>query len=178
MFIIYSLLIVCVLIAAVYDAAIQKIPNWISLIIVVSGLSWNTFSADGLGLRDSGAGLVAGLLLMMPGYVFGSMGAGDVKLMAAIGSVLGLDSVLDVVLYSYGVIFVIAVVYIAAKADLLRYKMLVYGMFSGIWTYQKPDESDAASYRLPLAPAIALATIYSLYPEICNSGFMANLCHF
>ncbi len=180
MLIIYSIITVCLLIASIYDATTKKIPNWISLIIIVLGLSWNCFFAEGLGLRDSGTGLVAGLLLMLPGYVFASMGAGDVKLMAAIGSVVGFNSVLDVVLYSYMVIFVIAILFIILKGDLaklvLRYKTLVYGLFAGALSYQKPDNSDAASYRLPLAPAISLATFYVLYPKICNSGFMSNLC--
>ncbi len=150
--------------------------------IIVSGLGWNYFSAEGLGLRDSGLGLIVGLLLMLPGYIFGSMGAGDVKLMAAIGSVVGFDRVLDVVLYSYMVMFVIAIIFIIVKGDLfkllLRYKALFFGLFAGIFSYQKPDSSEAAGQRLPLAPAIALATFYVLYPEICNSEFMANLCHF
>ncbi|MGZ8945549.1 MAG: A24 family peptidase [Methylococcaceae bacterium] len=182
MLIIYTILALCLLIASIYDATIKKIPNWIALIIIVSGLSWNCFFAEGLGLRDSGTGLVAGLLLMLPGYVFASMGAGDVKLMAAIGSVVGFNSVLDVVLYSYMVIFVIAIFFIIVKGDLVkllrRYKALIYGMVAGILSYQKPDNSEAAGYRMPLAPAISLATFYVLYSNICNSGFMANLCHF
>ena len=183
MIIIYLILSVCILIASIYDASTKKIPNWISLTIIVSGLGWNIFSAEGLGLKDSGLGLIVGLLLMLPGYVFGSMGAGDVKLMAAIGSVVGFYKVLDVVLYSYMVMFVMAIIFIIVKGDLfkllLRYKALFYGLFSGILSYQKPDNSEAAGQRVPLAPAIALATFYVLYhPQICNLEFMANLCHF
>ena len=172
MLIIYAILIVCVLIAAIYDAAIQKIPNWISLIIVVSGLSWNYFSIEGLGLRASIAGLVAGLFFMLPGYIFASMGAGDAKLMAAIGSVVGLNEVLDVVLYSYIAMLVLAFAFLTLKGDVVkllrRYKVLVCGLFRGAWCYQKPGKSDAARNRMPLAPAIAMATIYVLYPDICK----------
>ena len=182
MLIIYFILIVCLLIAAIYDASIKKIPNWLTLTLVVSGLSWNGISAEGLGLKDSGSGLIAGLLLMLPGYIFASMGAGDVKLMAAIGSVVGFNKTLDVVFYSYMAMLAIAVLFIIVKGDLLklllRYKVLIVGLFAGTWSYQKPDSSEAASYRLPLAPAIALATGYVVYPDICNSGFMAKLCHF
>jgi len=180
MIIIYLTLISCVLIAAIYDAATQKIPNWTSLVIVVLGLGWNIFSAEGLGVRDSGFGLLAGLLLMLPSYVFGGMGAGDVKLMAAIGSVVGINQVLDLVFYSYMAMFVMAILFIVVKGDLIkllcRLRTLIYGLFAGVLAYQKPDQSDAASSRLPLAPAIALATCYVLYPALCNSGFMADLC--
>ena len=181
MLVIYSILILFVLIAAGADIATKKIPNWCLLIIAVSGLSWNCFSAEGMGLQVSMAGLIAGLLLMLPGYVFASMGAGDVKFMAAIGSVVGLDAVLNVALDSYIAILVMAVFFITAKGDLakllFRYKAFILGLFAGKLCYQKPAPSDAASYRLPLAPAMAIATFYVLYPEICKSGFMGNVCH-
>jgi prepilin peptidase CpaA len=182
MIIIYLILIAFVLIAAIYDAATQKIPNWTALVIVVLGLGWNIFFAEGLGVRDSSLGLFAGFLLMLPSYVFGGMGAGDVKLMAAVGSVVGIDHVLDVVLYSYIAMFVMAILFIAVKGDLvkllLRLRTFIYGLFAGVLAYQKPDSSDAASGRMPLAPAIALATCYVLYPVLCNSGLMADLCHY
>ena len=181
MLIIYSILIAGLLIASVYDASIKKIPNWISLILIISGVGWNTFSEQGLGLRDSGAGFAAGLLLMLPGYIFASMGAGDVKLMAAIGSVVGFTRALDIVFYSYVIMFAAAILFIIVKGDLLkflrRYKALFYGMFSGVFSYQKPDGTEAAGQRVPLAPVIALATLYVLAPEFCKSGFLANLCH-
>jgi prepilin peptidase CpaA len=182
MLIIYAILTFCVLIAAIYDAATHKIPNWISLIIVVSGLSWNCFSAEGLGLRVSSAGLVAGLMLMMPGYIFAGTGAGDVKLMAAIGSVVGFDDVLNIFLYSYITMLVLAIVFLTLKGDmgklLRRYQLLVYGLLAGSWCYQKPDKSDAASYRMSLAPAIALSTFYVLHLDICKLSLIADLCHF
>ncbi|MDD2659482.1 MAG: A24 family peptidase [Methylococcales bacterium] len=181
MLIIYLILIAGLLIASVYDAGIKKIPNWISLILIISGVGWNTFSAEGLGLKDSGAGLLAGLLLMLPGYIFASMGAGDVKLMAAIGSVVGFTKALDVVFYSYMIMFAAGVLFIILKGDLLkllrRYKTLIYGLFAGVFSYQKPDSTEAAGQRVPLAPAIALAAIYVLVPEFCKSGIMADLCY-
>ncbi|MGZ5043250.1 MAG: A24 family peptidase [Methylobacter sp.] len=175
------MLIIFVLIAAIYDAATQRIPNWTSLVIILLGIGWNSFFTEGLGIRDSGLGLLAGFVLMLPSYVFGGMGAGDVKLIAAIGSVVGINHVLDVVLYSYMAMFVMAIFYIVVRGDLVkllrRLKTLIYGMFSGVWAYQQPSPSDAASSRLPLAPAIALATCYVLYPAFSNSGFMVNLWH-
>jgi prepilin peptidase CpaA len=181
MIIIYLILIAFVLVAAIYDAATQRIPNWTSLFIVVLGLGWNIFSAEGLGVRDSGLGLIAGLLMMLPSYVFGGMGAGDVKLIAAIGSVVGISQVLDVALCSYFAMFVMAILFIVVKGDLVkllrRLHTLIYGLFAGVMAYQKPDPSDAASCRMPLAPAIALATCYVLYPALSNSGLMATLWH-
>lgn len=182
MIFIYSVFAVGLLAASLFDVIQKRIPNWLSLLIAVAGLSWNIFSAEGLGLKNSGFGLAVGLLLMLPGYIFASMGAGDVKLMAAVGSVVGLDKVLNVVFYSYMVMFVLAIAYILIKGDfgrlLFRYRALVYGLFGGVFSYQEPDRTEAASNRMPLAPAIAIAAFYVLYPEFCNLELLVDLCHF
>jgi prepilin peptidase CpaA len=44
--------------------------------------------------------LVLGLLLMLPGRLFGATGAGDVKLMAAVGAVLGLERIVQAFLFT------------------------------------------------------------------------------
>jgi prepilin peptidase CpaA len=182
MIIIYTLLMVVLLMASIFDATTRKIPNRISLLILISGLAWNYFADQGLGLIGGATGMATGLMLMLPGHIFGSMGAGDTKLMAAIGSVIGFDKILDVVLYSYLVIFVMSLLFIILKGDLvkllIRYKALFYGLFAGIISYQKPDGSEAAGQRLPLAPAIMLATGYVIYPTLCTSEFISHLCHF
>ncbi len=181
MLILYAILILCLVLASVFDVRMKKIPNWLSLVLMVSGLIGNAVAVKGLSLGDSGAGLVVGLLLMLPGYIFGSMGAGDVKLMAAIGSVLGITQIVDVVIYSYLVMLVLAVLFVIIKGDLIRllrrYQALLYGLFSGIVSYQKPDSSEAAGQRVPLAPAIALATCYVVYPTISKVDFMVTSWH-
>ncbi|MDO9141357.1 MAG: A24 family peptidase [Methylobacter sp.] len=178
--ILHALLILCLLLASLYDVRIKKIPNWLSLALMVSGLIGNGFAINGLSLTDSGAGLAVGFSLMLPGYLFGSMGAGDVKLMAAIGSVVGAMPIVDVVVYSYLLLLVLAVLFIVIKGDLMkllrRYQLMLYGLFSGVFAYQKPDSSEAAGQRIPLAPAIALATCYVLYPTLCNTALGVNPC--
>lgn len=182
MLIIYALFIISLFVASIYDVAAHRIPNWLSLLILVSGVSWNAFSAEGLGLKDSSAGFAAGLLLMLFGYVFASMGAGDTKLMAAIGSVVGFDKVIDVVFYSYITMLVMAIIFITVQGGWvkvwLRYQALIYGLGAGIVSYQKPDSTEAAGRRIPLAPAIALATCYVLYPAFCKLEFMVHVCSF
>lgn len=171
MLISYGILSVSMVIASIHDVATMKIPNWSSLAIVISGLY--SHYASGEGLAVSIAGLIAGLLLMLPGYVFASMGAGDVKFMAAIGSVVGIDAVFDIAFFSYMAIIVLAILFIAIKGDLfkllLRYKTLISGLFFGVLDYRKPEKTEAANRRLPLAPAIALATCYVLYPQFNNA---------
>lgn len=184
MLIIYSLLIISLVAASIYDTASHRIPNWLSLFIMVSGLMWNTFFSEGLGLKNSVAGLGTGFALMLLGYIFGNMGAGDTKLMAAIGSVVGFGKVVNIVFCSYMVMFAMAIIFITVQGDLgkllFRYKVCFYGWFGGVgmFAYQKPDRSEAAGRRMPLAPAITLATGYVLYPAFCQLTFMVTVCHF
>jgi len=46
------------------------------------------------------AGLGVGLVILLPVYVLRVMGAGDVKLMAMVGAIVGLPDILNAVLYS------------------------------------------------------------------------------
>jgi prepilin peptidase CpaA len=50
---------------------------------------------SGISPASSMMGLLLGLLLMLPGHFFGATGAGDVKLMAAVGTVLGLERIVQ-----------------------------------------------------------------------------------
>ncbi|MBA2303917.1 MAG: prepilin peptidase [Acidobacteria bacterium] len=77
------------LVATVIDLKTRRIPNELTAAMAVSGLLLSVAEVSGVGLAASLAGLVLGLLLMMPGYALGATGAGDVKLMAAVGAIVG-----------------------------------------------------------------------------------------
>src|SRR6266436_6462147 len=78
-----------VIVAAIYDVRFRRIPNWLVLAGLVLGIGFNTFLFEWGGLRHSLFGLGLGLLIYFPLYLLRGMGAGDVKLMAVIGSIVG-----------------------------------------------------------------------------------------
>lgn len=75
--------------AAIYDFRYRRIPNWLTLTGVVAGLGLNSFLYGWGGLRAAALGLGLAFLIYFPLYLLRGMGAGDVKLMGAIGSVVG-----------------------------------------------------------------------------------------
>lgn len=82
-------IVIVALVGAVLDLRFRKIPNWLTLSAALLGLLLN-FSFSGFqGLVSATLGLIAGFFLLFFVYLLGGMGAGDVKLMAAIGAFLG-----------------------------------------------------------------------------------------
>ena len=85
------LLGILVAIAAVVDIRYRRIPNWLVLAGIIVGLAWNVYSSDhwSSGLFRSLKGLGLGFILYFPLYLIRARGAGDVKLLAAVGAITG-----------------------------------------------------------------------------------------
>jgi prepilin peptidase CpaA len=75
--------------AATYDFRYRKIPNWLNLSGLILGFGLNISLAGSSGFLSAGEGLLLAFSIYLPLYLLKGMGAGDVKLMAAIGSLVG-----------------------------------------------------------------------------------------
>jgi prepilin peptidase CpaA len=74
---------------AIIDLWSRRVPNPLTLGMAVLGLALAGLGLSGLSPMAAVAGLAVGLLLMLPGHIIGATGAGDVKLLAALGTLLG-----------------------------------------------------------------------------------------
>ena len=123
-------------------------------------------AAAGLGAGDvslafSLAGLILGLCLMLPGYVLGATGAGDVKLVAAVGALVGPGLVVRVVLYTALAGGVLA---LGVAMQRRRLAATIAGAAS-LATCSKVVRQEivaARNNRFPYAPAIAVGTVMAL----------------
>ena len=86
--------------AAASDWKHWRIPNQILAASMAAALMFSMFMPDSLTLRDCLLGGVTGLVILMPFYLMGGMGAGDVKLMGVLGMHLGWLATLHVALIS------------------------------------------------------------------------------
>jgi prepilin peptidase CpaA len=74
---------------AVVDLRTRRVPNALTGSIASAGLVLAAMHAGPVSLLMACAGCLVGLACMLPGHLIGGTGAGDVKLFAAMGTVLG-----------------------------------------------------------------------------------------
>lgn len=103
------------LIAAIYDVSTRRVPNGLTVPVVVTGLVWAVSNRGLGGLGDAAGGCVLLALPYVLLFVFAGGGAGDAKLMGAIGAWLGLREGLVVLISVVVVGAALAVVLALAK---------------------------------------------------------------
>jgi len=159
---ILSLLLV---LATVFDLRQRRIPNAVTMPVMASAMIYFIYLNGLTGFMHSAGGLFLGLALLMPFYVIGGMGAGDVKLMGAIGSILGLQGVFIAFLCSavaggaYALFILCRNSAISQTAG--RYGMMLRGyLATGQLTYIPPEPGKLPPLCYGLA--ISLGTILSV----------------
>jgi prepilin peptidase CpaA len=83
------LLSILTLVAAGFDIRYRRIPNWLVLAGILTGFLWNLYSSGWSGLGHAATGFGLGFALYFPLYLLRARGAGDVKLLAAVGAIVG-----------------------------------------------------------------------------------------
>src|SRR5205085_6050383 len=81
--------VVLAAIAGWTDWRSRRIPNWLTVPGLALGIALNTTMRGWAGTKDSLLGAVLGLGLLLPFVLIRSLGAGDWKLVGALGAFLG-----------------------------------------------------------------------------------------
>ena len=160
-----ALLIPLAVIITYYDVRYRRIPNAYVLATLMSGLVVNIIFGGLQGAMASLGGCIFAFTLMFILHVFGAMGAGDVKLFAAIGSVMGAHLVLPtffVVILTGGLLGVGLMLRAGAIRDTMqRVLQILVGLLPG---WQMPRFAVPADRRLtiPYGVAITFGSLISL----------------
>jgi len=170
------LLMIVVLCAAVYDVRYRRIPNWLSLSGVLLGLALNAFLYQGWpGLRLSLQGLGMGFGVYFMLYALRAMGAGDVKLMAAVGSIVGWRDWFGTFLITAIIGGAMALILMTAKGrvrkTLWNLSFILSELKSGRPAYLGKEELDVRSPKalgLPHGAVIAVGSMFFL--ALANFG--------
>ena len=147
--------------AVVTDVRTRRIPNWLTGAIAAAGFGL-AFGGGTVTPLRAALGLLVGLVLMMPGHVIGATGAGDVKLMAAIGAVIGPDMALRAFLYSAVAGGVLAIAVALRRGVLASTLHDTSRLVTAPGEARTVIESGSRANRFAYGPAIAVGTILSV----------------
>jgi prepilin peptidase CpaA len=85
----FLFLTIVLIIAAVSDLRVQRIPNWLTFSTMIVAVAYHTGMKGLGGLLFSLGGISVGIAFLIIPYLMGGMGAGDAKLMGSVGALLG-----------------------------------------------------------------------------------------
>jgi len=144
--------------AAAIDLRTRRVPNALTASLALVGLGLSAAGLGHVGLVAALLGCVTGAALMLPGHVFGATGAGDVKLLAAAGALLGVRGTVYAFLYTANACGVIA---LAVAIRRRRLQRTLRGAASLVVRNGAPFTVDAAgeNNRFAYAPAIAAGVV-------------------
>ncbi len=170
----YLLLIAVVLAvaAAIFDLRQHRIPNWLTYPGIVLGIvtRWVAYRHDsflgwkGLATALAGCLLAGGVMFLF--FMVRAMGAGDVKIMAAIGAFVGPSSAAEVLLATAICGGVLAIGYALYRKRMISTlknlaSVLRFHAWAGVQAHPEVNLDNPAALRMPYGLAIALGTIYA-----------------
>jgi prepilin peptidase CpaA len=159
--------------AALFDIKERRIPNWVILFGLIAGLVLGAFRG-GTHFIFNVSGFFAGILALMIPFAFGWMGAGDVKMFAAMGALIGYKPLPRVFFYSCLVAGVIALIAMGlGQARQISFKNFWNDckfMFLTLGIRLPNNKRiDSGSYSVPWGVAIGAGTIMAYYVDPSGS---------
>jgi prepilin peptidase CpaA len=145
--------------SAVLDLRTRRVPNWLTLGIIALGMTFAAAQLTTTSMTAALGGFAIGLLLMLPGHLVGATGAGDVKLFAAIGTLLGPVGIAVAFVYTAvlggALALVVAVHRGRLNNTLEETATLVLTGGANVARIERPSADNRFAY----APAIALGAL-------------------
>jgi len=138
---------------SIYDCYRTKIPNNFSVFILFLSFTYHYLLLGNIGIINALYGLLTGLFVSLLFYRFASLGAGDVKLIAAIGCFVGYQSILVIIVYSYVISAFLGIIFIKLWLPWYQNRQI---------NHSEPTKK-LRSQRIPMAPGISIATLYVMY---------------
>jgi len=141
--------------AAIIDLRTRRVPNALTFSLAVAGLALAATGMGRLGLVAALGGALVGLLLMLPGHLFGATGGGDVKLFAAAGTLLGPSDMVLAFIATAIAGGVLALVVAARRGRLEHTCGATARLIASRGANTSQIESTQSNNRFAYAPAIA-----------------------
>lgn len=152
---------------AVFDVFTHRIPNELTYGGIIIGMLFWCVTSGWRGLLTATLGAVIGGGIFLVFYLVRAMGAGDVKLIAAVGSIAGARNSVEIVFacaIAGGIMAVGYAVYHRQFRGALANvgELLQYHVKHGARSHPEINLSNPAAIRMPYGVAIAAGCLYSL----------------
>lgn len=147
------------------DVRTWKIRNNLTVTATLFGCIINFVIGGSSGLVSAGIGLVVGFSLLFVLYLVGGVGAGDVKLFATIGAIMGHSYVIDAFSYTAVWALIIGLVIVIARGEaVVRLKGLTsvlytIFLFKGLTPLKEFSRNQAL--KIPFMYAVLPGTIFA-----------------
>jgi prepilin peptidase CpaA len=153
-------------VAAIIDVQSHRIPNWLTYPGIVLGFVMHCILFGWKGLLSAGIGCLLAGGVMFLFYAVRAMGAGDVKIMAALGSLVGPHYTVSVLLATAifgGLLGIVYAIYRGRIGSTLRNvgSVLKFHAWAGIQAHPDLNLDNPATLRMPYGLAIALGMLYT-----------------
>lgn len=154
--------------AAGTDIKNRKIPNWLTGSAFLTGVAFHAVLG---GWQDVllavAAGLAAGCIFLLF-YLAGGMGAGDVKLVASLGVIVGIPNVAYLLLFTSlaGGAFALLLAFRHGRVRETICNMgrlVTHHVHEGLSPHSELNIKNSATLRLPYAVPIACGALLMLY---------------
>ncbi len=145
--------------SALVDLWTRRVPNPLTLGTAAFGVTLAASHQSGLTVQQALFGFGVGLLLMLPGYLIGATGGGDVKLFAAFGTLLGPYATAFAFFYTVIAGGVIAVAVALQRRRLRETVQRTAWLVATRGKNVAEIEDVSSNNRFPYAPAIAVGAL-------------------
>ena len=144
-------------IALVFDVRAMRIPNWLTFPAIATGIFMSTVASGKSGLLSSASGLLLGIALFAIPVAWWGRGAGDLKLLAAIGALGGPGFALWTALLT-GVAGGLLAIAVLHSRQMLG--VVLAGMTAGSVSREVPFATS--NIKIPYGVAIAAGAVMAL----------------
>ena len=159
--------IAAVLVAAVagwMDWRYRRIPNWLTVPALLVGILGNTLASGWSGAKASLLGAGLGLALLLPFVLMRSLGAGDWKLVGALGAFLRPEPLITVLIGAILVAGIMAAGLIVYKRRVRQALRNVGRILAGLFSLRLPGPDlsldNPESLRIPFGVAVSLTVVF------------------
>jgi prepilin peptidase CpaA len=161
---IWGIAIVMALIAGWIDWRSHRLPNWLTVSGFLIGIIANTAFSRWDGTKAALLGALIPMALLFPVVLLHGLGAGDWKLMGALGAIVGKGEILNVLLVTILFAGLIAVVQMIWQRRVLQTLKNMWELLRGFFVFGLKPHPDinldnAAASTLPFGVAAAAATL-------------------